>query len=344
MPWCPKCKMEYREGFTTCSECHVDHLAVGRAVKKVVYFSEHAGIMQKLYGVSGCETFVLQALYDSGKFPCPFIGGSAGGKMDFQHRRDAFCGKFSVTDVFTQYGVPFTVLKPHVVHPLSPKFQENLRDFAAICRVVNGMKRFNLGCIGARTTAFKTTRFDEIAMQKHGINVESFDLSELFFKVQNMADDDPKVLAKKEHLIYEDVIEEILRTTGMVESSLASKLIATVNDSCPIIDKYVLKNLGMSRQRLHHLRLKFCSSVCTRGNGIHANRHYNSVPLVHHGVYLARYSVNFVSRHRVVNTNVNRAYHYIVSVTVQNEVVHSQNALYCCRLLLYPLCELSRQT
>ena len=105
------------------------------------------------------------------------------GKMDFQHRRDAFCGKFSVTDVFTQYGVPFTVLKPHVVHPLSPKFRENLRDFAAICRVVNGMKRFNLGCIGARTTAFKTTRFDEIAMQKHGINVESFDLSELFFKV-----------------------------------------------------------------------------------------------------------------------------------------------------------------
>ena len=93
------------------------------------------------------------------------------GKMDFQHRRDAFCGKFSVTDVFTQYGVPFTVLKPHVVHPLSPKFQENLRDFAAICRVVNGMKRFNLGCIGARTTAFKTTRFDEIAMQKHGIKV-----------------------------------------------------------------------------------------------------------------------------------------------------------------------------
>ena len=29
------------------------------------------------------------------------------GKMDFQHRRDAFCGKFSVTDVFSQYKVPF---------------------------------------------------------------------------------------------------------------------------------------------------------------------------------------------------------------------------------------------
>lgn len=122
------------------------------------------------------------------------------GKMDFAHRRDAYCGKFSVTDVLTQFGVPFTVLKPHVVHPLSPKFQDNLRDFAAICRVVNGMKRFNLGCIGARTTAFKTVRFDEITLQKYGINVESFDLSEVFYKVASKPDNDPVVLAKIEHL------------------------------------------------------------------------------------------------------------------------------------------------
>ena len=122
------------------------------------------------------------------------------GKMDFAHRRDAYCGKFSVTDVFCQYGVPFTVLKPHVVHPLSDKFQENLRDFAAVCRVVNGMKRFNIGCIGARTTAFKTVRFDEIALQKHGINVESFDLSELFHKVEALKDDDAAVVAKAERL------------------------------------------------------------------------------------------------------------------------------------------------
>ena len=122
------------------------------------------------------------------------------GKMDFAHRRDAFCGKFSVTDVFTQYQVPFTVLKPHVVHPLTEKFQENLRDFAAICRVVNGMKRFTIGCIGARTTAFKTTRFDEIGLQKNGITVESFDLSELVYKVNNKADDDEIVAERIKHL------------------------------------------------------------------------------------------------------------------------------------------------
>lgn len=117
------------------------------------------------------------------------------GKMDFAHRRDAFCGKFSVTDVFYQYNIPFTVMKPHVVHPLSKAFARNLADFAAICRVVGGMRRFNLGCIGARTTAFKTVRFDEVTLQRYGINVESFDLSELFDFVARKADSDPAVRA-----------------------------------------------------------------------------------------------------------------------------------------------------
>lgn len=122
------------------------------------------------------------------------------GKMDFKHRRDAFCGKFSVTDVFYQYRIPFTVMPPHVVHPLSDAFAQNLTDFAAICRVVKGMKRFNLGCIGARTTAFKTVRFDEVTLQRYGINVESFDLSELIDFVNKKKDDDPAVLAKSKRL------------------------------------------------------------------------------------------------------------------------------------------------
>jgi len=122
------------------------------------------------------------------------------GKMDFKHRRDAYCGKFSVTDVFTQCQVPFTVMPPHVVHPNSDAFVENLHDFAAICRVVGGMKRFTIGAIGARTTAFKTVRFDEIALEKYGITVESFDLSELIHKVQQMKDNDERVAAKVNRL------------------------------------------------------------------------------------------------------------------------------------------------
>jgi len=36
-------------------------------------------------GVSACESFVLRALYDAESLPCPYIGGSAGGALDFSH-------------------------------------------------------------------------------------------------------------------------------------------------------------------------------------------------------------------------------------------------------------------
>ena len=36
-------------------------------------------------GVSACESFVLRALYDAESLPCPYIGGSAGGVLDFSH-------------------------------------------------------------------------------------------------------------------------------------------------------------------------------------------------------------------------------------------------------------------
>ena len=122
------------------------------------------------------------------------------GKMDFEHRRDSYCGKFSIEDVFNQYGIPYTVLAPHVVHPSSPEFGQNLADFAAICRVVNKMRRFTIGCIGARTSKFKTVRFDEITLQKYGITVETFDLSDLFWRVGQLSDSDPDVMCKRVRL------------------------------------------------------------------------------------------------------------------------------------------------
>lgn len=122
------------------------------------------------------------------------------GKMDFEHRRDSYCGKFSIEDVFNQYGIPYTVLAPHVVHPSSPEFKQNLTDFAAICRVVNKMRRFTIGCIGARTSKFKTVRFDEITLQKYGITVETFDLSDLFWRVGQLSDSDPDVMCKRVRL------------------------------------------------------------------------------------------------------------------------------------------------
>lgn len=36
-------------------------------------------------GLSSSESFFMEALYDSGRFPCLFVGGSAGGKFDFRN-------------------------------------------------------------------------------------------------------------------------------------------------------------------------------------------------------------------------------------------------------------------
>lgn len=122
------------------------------------------------------------------------------GRMDFEHRRDSYCGKFSIEDMFNQYGIPYTVFPPHVAHPLSDAFAQNLRDFGAVCRVVKQCRRFTIGGIGARTTAFKTVRYDEVALQKYGVTFESYDLSELFSRMRSMSGSHDAVTEKKRAL------------------------------------------------------------------------------------------------------------------------------------------------
>lgn len=51
--------------------------------------------------------------------------------------------------------------------------------------------------------------------------------------------------AKKEHLSFADVIGELFARTGNVEASFTSKMIATLDETKPIWDQYVLKNLGL---------------------------------------------------------------------------------------------------
>ena len=145
-------------------------------------------------------------------------------------------------------------MKPHVVHPLSKAFAQNLRDFAAICRVVNGMKRFNVGCIGARTTAFKTVRFDEITLQKYGINVESFDLSELIYKVEHKADDDAAVAEKIK------VLENYTDFTRVPEANklMLAKISVVIDE---YIDEYHLDALTLRCWNEMETYMRVCPCV-----------------------------------------------------------------------------------
>ena len=104
-------------------------------------------------------------------------------KMGPSQRRDSFCGKLSIMDVFFQAGLKFSVYKPHVVAPGSKAFKQNIDQFDRVCRVVKGVKGMVVGAIGARTTPFKTVRFDEVAFQRAGITVESLDFSDVLGRV-----------------------------------------------------------------------------------------------------------------------------------------------------------------
>lgn len=134
----------------------------------------------------GDETGAIAALQDCGVPILIQAYPDELDKMGFSHRRDAFCGKFSVMDVFYQYKLPYTIFEPHTVHPAAAEFDRQLDQFAALCRVVRGMKRLTVGAIGARTTAFKTVRFDELTLQRYGITTETLDLSEVFLRFKSV--------------------------------------------------------------------------------------------------------------------------------------------------------------
>lgn len=115
-------------------------------------------------------------------------------------RRDAFCGKFSIMDVFCQNNIRFTALPPHVASPASPAFASQVDYFGRVCRTVEGMRRMTVVAVGARTTAFKTVRIDELALAKHGINVESLDLASVFARLKKLSGTERAVKSKAELL------------------------------------------------------------------------------------------------------------------------------------------------
>jgi L-fucose isomerase-like protein len=152
-------------------------------------------------------------------------------KMSPEFRRDSYCGKFSVMDVMYQYGIKFTALKPHVASPGSAAFTDNIEHFDRVCRVVGGFKDLTVGAIGARTSAFKTVRVDELALQKHGITMEVVDLSEVFKRIKDVQTASERYKDKAQTLkeytgwkgVPDDAFDKLVRL-GVVLDTLLEEL------------------------------------------------------------------------------------------------------------------------
>ena len=103
--------------------------------------------------------------------------------MTIADRRDSFCGKMSACNNLNQYHIPYSLTTLHTEAPESEVFRNDLEWFAAVCRVVNGLRRLRIGAIGARPTAFNTVRFSEKILEGAGIAIEPIDLSEIFGRI-----------------------------------------------------------------------------------------------------------------------------------------------------------------
>ena len=107
-------------------------------------------------------------------------------KMDISNRRDSFCGKMSVCNNLSQYGIEYSLTKLHTVDPKSRSFREDLRDFGGVCRIVKGLSHARFGQVGARPANFLTVRYSEKILEQNGISVESLDLSEVFGRIDKL--------------------------------------------------------------------------------------------------------------------------------------------------------------
>ncbi|MGA2597566.1 MAG: fucose isomerase [Bryobacteraceae bacterium] len=117
-------------------------------------------------------------------------------KMTITDRRDSFCGKMSACNNLKQYGIPYSLTTRHTEAPGSDLFRTDLDWFAAVCRVVRGLRRLRIGAIGARPAAFNTVRYSEKILEANGISIEPIDLSEIMGRINRMPDSADAAQAK----------------------------------------------------------------------------------------------------------------------------------------------------
>ena len=134
------------------------------------------------------------------------------GLMTIRDRRDSFCGKMSACNNLKQYGIAYSLTSLHTETPGSETFSKDLNWFAAVCRVVKGMRRLRIGAIGARPAAFNTVRYSEKLLERSGISIEPIDLSEILGRINRMKDADaqPKLDAIKKYVSTGAVPEDAL--------------------------------------------------------------------------------------------------------------------------------------
>ncbi len=192
-----------RDDAKKCAELfRANRDSIGGIILTLPNFGEEKAIAETLRMAGLNVPVLIQATPDSA------------GKMTIADRRDSFCGKMSACNNLKQYGIPYSLTTLHTEAPGSPEFAADLDRFAAVCRVVKGLRNLRVGAIGARPQAFNTVRYSEKMLENAGIAIEPIDLSEIFGRIERLKDDAPEVVASLAS------IKGYVPTDGVPEASL----------------------------------------------------------------------------------------------------------------------------
>ncbi len=154
-------------------------------------------------------------------------------------RRDSFCGLLSIGDALRQIGVAYSVPEVPICYPDDESFRGTIARFAAVCRVVGGIRNARYGQVGARPDGFWTCRYSERAMQQLGVTIVSLDLSEAFGAVNAMKTDAAvrRVVADMKKgidcsAVAEPILEKIAKFELFLKKFIADKQLDALGIQC----------------------------------------------------------------------------------------------------------------
>lgn len=187
-----------------------------QALKCAALFKEHDDLKGVIISLPnfGDEKSIVTVLREA-KIDVPILVHAFNDHLDrlnYENRRDSFCGKISVCNNLRQYGFKFTLTTLHTVDPESPVFKQDLQRFLAVCRVVGTLKGARIGLVGVRPADFNTVRFSEKILEHHGISVEPIGLIDVIGKIDELGDAEaqPAVEEIKGYMSTDSVPEDAL--------------------------------------------------------------------------------------------------------------------------------------
>lgn len=187
-----------------------------QALKCAALFKEHDDLQGVIISLPNFddEKSIVTVLREA-KIDVPILVHAFNDHLDqlnYENRRDSFCGKISVCNNLRQYGFKFSLTTLHTVDPENPTFQADLQRFLAVCRVVNALRGARIGIVGVRPADFNTVRYSEKLLEHNSISVEPIGLIDIIGKINELGE------TETESAVAE--IKDYMSTSGVPNEAL----------------------------------------------------------------------------------------------------------------------------